>query len=85
MKRRSFFKDVSFAVIASLVPKILQPAIPEVVEEMIKVEFTFFTVLDPYDKVQTKIFKHSSAYWLPKDTVEELMYIWQHGDVKNNL
>ena len=40
MRRRNFLRDVALAIAASLLPKILQPSIPEVIEETMAVDLT---------------------------------------------
>jgi len=78
MKRRSFFKDISFAVIASLLPKILQPAVPEVAEEMIEITLNVYTnPMTPDVCYRIATF----GYWLPKKQVE-LIHELQDGDVR---
>jgi hypothetical protein len=44
MKRRNFLNNVVLGIAASLLPKILQPLEPEVVEEMVKVPYHTWVV-----------------------------------------
>lgn len=47
--RKSFLRDCLLGLAATLVPKILQPVLPEVVEEMVEVEVSMHMFVAAYD------------------------------------
>lgn len=66
--RRNFLRDVAMTIAVSLLPKILQPAVPEVQEDEIEpVQLNMFVCApEGYEHLGNK------TYWMPKEDVEKL-------------
>lgn len=88
MFRRKFFKDVSFAIIASLLPKVLQPAVPEVVEVMVEVSVKIELFIISHEvcdmaefikRYETEPMPAYFSFLMPKNHAE-LMYEMIDGD-----
>lgn len=63
MNRRNFLRDTALTIAASLLPRILQPAVPEVQEEMVEIEVTVLRYpLTPEESFQIA---NTFAYWMP--------------------
>lgn len=72
--RRNFLRNITMAIAASLVPRILQPAVPELPEaeevELVPVCLNMFVYApEGYEKLG------SETYWIPKEDVEKLRRI----------
>lgn len=76
MKRKEFLKNALMAIAVSLLPKILHPCVPEVVEEnMVEVpvdfvvNWNYYPSSEKYEAVSNKIF--TMTFKIPGNKVEQ--------------
>jgi len=88
MNRNTFLRNIVLGIAATILPKILQPTLPEVCEEEmvdipIRLEYVTYNYvggIDPYQKVEAKYDPQEHKIWilkLPKSAADKFVAEYQ--------